>query len=330
MSKESVLDGVAQTRLASNGSTPNSSGLRYSARYSRRWPNIWLSRLSGRSARLFAVGLLSALAIASPGQAADKIFFKRGSLVRSLPIRSLETFVADGTVDDELAFYFQITGADTAAQESFRQALQQAPPVDPNLVSQVLYSGIGEDLLTQFGELVQSRAGLNGGLALRSALVTASNSPEGLSLLNVLRALPTDMQIDLEAVGELRQTVEGILQTTTDSVATLGQTAGTEAARESPVDYATLPDLTRSGPYGVVRRRITVTRTTRGDLAEGDRTFYVDLYQPQGRQSSLVPVLIFSHGLSAAPEGYRGRLQHLASHGFLVAAPQHLGSDAQY
>lgn len=287
-------------------------------------------RWARRQAQLFALGFFSALVIAAPGQAADKIFFKQGSLVRSLPIQSLETFAAEGTVDSDLAFYFRVAGADQAAQEGFRQALQQTPEIDPNLVSQLLYSGVGEDLLVQFGELVQSRAGVNGGLALRAALVTAANSPEGLSLLNVLRQLPTDVQIDLDAVAELQQTVESIVQTTTDSVANLEQITAAEASRESAVDYATLPDLTQPGPYRVTQRQISLADVRRGNPAAGGRTLYVDLYQPQGRRSGLTPVIVFSHGLSAAPEGYRERLQHLASHGFLVAAPQHPGSDAAY
>ena len=36
---------------------------------------------------------------------------------------------------------------------------------------------------------------------------------------------------------------------------------------------------------------------------------------------------MFSHGLASRPEDYAAGLKHLASYGYVVAAPQHPGSD---
>ncbi|MDX2230346.1 MAG: hypothetical protein NW220_11960 [Leptolyngbyaceae cyanobacterium bins.349] len=58
------------------------------------------------------------------------------------------------------------------------------------------------------------------------------------------------------------------------------------------------------------------------------RRFYVLVYQPQQLRSGKTPVVILSHGLGSKPEDFARRAQHLASYGFVVALPQHPGSDA--
>lgn len=291
-----------------------------------RWPWRHLS------SRMVAMGLLGALLLPLPAAAAERIFFKRGPLVRSLPVSSLEAFARDGTIDRELAFYIRLSGASDAELESFRQALLQAPPIDRQLVAQFLYSSIGEDLLSQFGEFIKLRGGANGKPALRAALLKASSEPEGLTLLNVLRHLPTNIQINLDAVVNLQQTIARVIAATTESVAQMSQAAAAEAAQEPPVDYSALPDLTQPGPFQVAERQIRITqaRAAVGDTPATSRSFYVNLYTPAGQLPGRVPVVIYSHGLSASPENHSDRLRHLASYGFVVAAPQHIGSDAQH
>jgi predicted dienelactone hydrolase len=63
--------------------------------------------------------------------------------------------------------------------------------------------------------------------------------------------------------------------------------------------------------------------------SERNRQFYVDVYQPQQGLSQQNPVIIISHGLSSRPEDFAKRAEHLASYGYLVALPQHPGSDVQ-
>lgn len=56
----------------------------------------------------------------------------------------------------------------------------------------------------------------------------------------------------------------------------------------------------------------------------------MDVYIPQTFRDDKTPVIIFSHGLASRPEDYAQAIEHLASYGFLVAAPQHPGSDIKY
>ena len=75
-------------------------------------------------------------------------------------------------------------GTTEAEKEVFRQALQTPAGVDPRLVSRFLYSEFGEEILENLGGVVKTPAGLNSKLSLRSALILASQQPEGLTLLN--------------------------------------------------------------------------------------------------------------------------------------------------
>lgn len=58
-----------------------------------------------------------------------------------------------------------------------------------------------------------------------------------------------------------------------------------------------------------------------------DRRVPVKLYLPQGGPGPW-PVVIFSHGLGGSRDGMGYLAKHWASHGYAVALPQHLGSDA--
>ncbi|NQZ65166.1 alpha/beta fold hydrolase, partial [Crocosphaera sp.] len=60
-----------------------------------------------------------------------------------------------------------------------------------------------------------------------------------------------------------------------------------------------------------------------------NRTFRVYIYQPQLQQEIEYPIVIASHGLASSPEHFADYAEHLASYGYVVAIPQHPGSDRQ-
>jgi predicted dienelactone hydrolase len=94
-----------------------------------------------------------------------------------------------------------------------------------------------------------------------------------------------------------------------------------EAASQPPVDYAALPDPRQPGPFMVKQEVWNLVDQGR------QRKFYVDIYRPEGKDQQRTSVVVFSHGLASRPEDFEQGLKHLASYGFLVAAPQHPGSD---
>ena len=88
-------------------------------------------------------------------------------------------------------------------------------------------------------------------------------------------------------------------------------------------DLATLPDLTQLGPHG--SRQISLVL----EDASRDRTYPAELAVPQDFDtlSGPIPVVVISHGLGDRPQSFLDIANHLASHGLVVALPEHIGSN---
>lgn len=266
-----------------------------------------------------------------PVQAAEAIFFSYGPVERSVNTSSLETLIDSGELTDDLAFYVNLVGLSEAEVAQLRQNLDRPLEVDGVLLSRFLYTSLGEELLEQVGVILRTRAGDNGKLSLRAALIQAATSPEGLSAISVVRSLPTDMQIDINDAQAVASAVERIVNATAESVAQLEQITVSQAAQQPAIDYANLADLTVPGPARVQIQRFELTDTQRdgqGPAPGGHRQLYVDVVRPRQWRGQ-APVVVFSHGLTSSPEARHQWASHLASHGIVVVLPQHPGSDAQ-
>lgn len=267
-------------------------------------------------------GCLSVFLTAIPLNAAEKLYLSYGPLMFSLQVKSLETFAKDGTINKDLDFYLQ--RATPQQQAEFREALVKRVDINPVLISRFYNSKIGEDILTRLGKGITLQGGINGKYALRGALIEAAASPEGLTLLNVFKKFPTNIQFQGELMKGLAQEADKVILATETLIKEFRSLTAQEATIGSPVNYATLPDLRKPGDYEVKKQVWHLTDKSR------DRDFYVDVYIPQQEGASKTPVVVFSHGLSSRPEDYAKGLEHLASYGYLVAAPQHPGSDTIY
>jgi len=155
-------------------------------------------------------------------------------------------------------------------------------------------------------------------------MVEAAFSPDGLSLLSVLQKFPTNLQLQGEFIQGFSEAADLVILGTETLIAKFRDFTVQEAANDPKVDFSTLPDLRKPGSYGVTKKVWNLTDTSR------DRKFYVDVYKPQKWREGKTPVIVFSHGLASRPEDYTSGLQHLASYGYLVVAPQHPGSDTIY
>ncbi len=273
---------------------------------------------------LLAAGVGAALWAALPVAAAETIFFDYEYVSRSLPVSSLTTFAQTGEVSPELQSYFTVLKVTPETQQQFRQALNLRREIDIGELGQLLYTDLGELLLYQFGNYIQTGARQNGQLAIRAALLGAASNPEGLSLLEVLQQYPTDLRIDGAAALELAKSLGIVVDATEFFSATLARLSQLEAAAEETPDFSAMADLTQPGSYPVQQQRWQLRDEGR------ERSFYVDLYRPQTLPAVKTSVVVISHGLGSRPENYAERAQHLASYGYVVAVPQHPGSDLTY
>lgn len=99
----------------------------------------------------------------------------------------------------------------------------------------------------------------------------------------------------------------------------------------------TTAEMTASGPFSVGGLQLVLTDSSRPTMANGsyagapDRTIVVQVWYPaiaDGDSQPLgaggpFPLLLYSHGLTFGPSENPDLARHLASHGYVVAAPQY-------
>ncbi|WP_413162887.1 alpha/beta hydrolase [Capilliphycus salinus ALCB114379] len=270
------------------------------------------------------VGWFSTAVIALPVKAAEEIDFVFATARLSVPVSSLQTFAETGKIDKNLRAYFNLAGATDEEKAKFQEALMKPVDVDAVQLSRFLNTAIGEDILNNLGRYISIQGGGNGRAVLKIALIKSASQPQGLTVLNFLDNLPTNIQINLDQILRLRKTVKLVIDGTrilNEEVARLSR----EATLLDETNFSDLPDLRQPGPYGVDEpQRILLNDTRR------DREFYVDLYKPEIWRSGKTPVVIISHGLASRPADFGKRARHLASYGYFVAVPQHPGSDLRH
>lgn len=79
--------------------------------------------------------------------------------------------------------------------------------------------------------------------------------------------------------------------------------------------------MTQPGQFQWKQQTFTIEERDRS------RTFPIDVYLPQSTAS--LPVIVITHGLGSDRSTFAYLAKHLASHGFVVAVPEHPGSNAQ-
>ncbi|NEQ43813.1 MAG: alpha/beta hydrolase [Leptolyngbya sp. SIOISBB] len=284
-----------------------------------------------------AISLLSGIVATLPARSADKIYFDYGPFSRTLPVSSLETFAEEGIVDDDLAPFFKAIPIER--QQQFQQTLTTpitelnsnipAEFTDPFVLSQWLYTPIGETVLVRSGELIQTAGRQNGRQAIRAAIILAAAEPDGLSLMNLIHAYPTDgMRLNLPNVLKLINAININRDITEALITAAAQSSEANAANEPALDYGALPVLAETGTLTVEQRSLMLTDPER------DRTFPVDLFFPANLEAmpGSVPVMIFSHGYGDTRKNPQATVaaRDMAANGYMVVLPEHVGSNQQY
>lgn len=276
----------------------------------------------------YFLGIISSLAITTPVLAADRIEFNYPPFGDfDIATADLEVFVNEGKITKDFAFYANRAKPEQLGQ--IRDFLRTKFPVSPTLVSQFTYSPIGEKMLQRFGELIQTQNRQNGFHALRSALILSAASPEGFSLINILRkysssSIRLNFSETVQTMGQLSE----LLQKRDVVIAKIQQIATQEAANLPPIDFNQKVDIRKSGEFNSTKITLNLHDRSRDGQSRTvlERKYDVDVYLPQLKSattSTPYPVIVISHGLADNRHSFTYIAQHLASHGFVVAALDH-------
>ncbi|MGK7881183.1 MAG: alpha/beta hydrolase [Crocosphaera sp.] len=281
-----------------------------------------LKRPVQKNLKNLTLGTLAAILTVLPVYAQSRLVFIYPPINLSLGIDSLELFANEGVINRELAYYMNLAGVNDEEKEAFRQALLKKVELDPVQVSRFFNSPMGQELLHRVGHLFSIQGGRNGLHPIRGAMVQAAFDEEGLSLLNFLRYLPVNMQFNLEEILRAANYLELLGQGTNAIVTEMKSISAETRERETVPNFSNIRDIRQRGDYGVApSRRVRLFDESR------QREFDVVLVQPQRWREGKTPVIVFSHGLASRPEDFEEDVRQLASYGYVVALPQHPGSD---
>ncbi|MEB3290397.1 MAG: alpha/beta hydrolase [Leptolyngbya sp.] len=265
--------------------------------------------------------------------AEDIRIYVTGPLVLSLSVDDLETLAQTGELPPSMGLYQR------ALRGSLRQQMQRALsmplPLDVVTVDHLAYSPLGRDVLLNLGKVVQTPARQNGQVALRAAVINAAANagPEGWTMIDVLRAFPAQsIHIDLADLLALRRDLALYFSYNRAANGAIHAQAAAEAQTQTALDMAALPDLSQPGPYSFHRDTITVTNPALRQTSTGltvNYDFDADIYVPNGLTEP-APIVIVSHGFGDVKESFTFLAEHLASYGFIVMLPDHVGSNLAY
>ncbi|MGA9379694.1 MAG: alpha/beta hydrolase [Phormidium sp.] len=258
---------------------------------------------------------------AFPVRAADRIYFNYGPLDFSISVQSLEIFAKQGKVEPELAFILNRLNPEQKAQ--LRNLLNSRYQFSPVLMSRFFYSSFGETLLTYLGELIQLPGGQNGLYGIRSALILSTSDSDGLSAINFMRKFPTDIRFNTKRIMEQFKQISVLTAETNAFVTELEKTNAKAKSSESSINFSQLQNLKEPGKFSYSKQMKTLRDSDR------QRQFIVELYLPKLPNGEQSPVVVISNGIGTKLDRYDYLAQHLASHGFAVAIPQHPDSDDQ-
>lgn len=256
-----------------------------------------------------------------PARSAERIFASFLSFEQSVSVKSLETFAETGRITGDFIPYARYISPEQ--RPFFQNALQQKLAISPVALSQFLYSDIGELMVQRVARVIRPKSNHGGFYALRGALIVAAADPEGLTVLNFLKHYPIQgLKIDLSEGLAVFSQIRGLIRQTNTLIQVLEN-----QSPASPIASSTGSALTQQGQYSWQKTTLTLSdqSATRQGLTGQSRQFPVDIYLPQ--TAAPKPIVVISHGLNSNRNSYAYLAEYLASHGFVVVMPEHIGSN---
>lgn len=294
------------------------------------------SIISKKLFNIFFTGLIASLMSLTwkpqPSLGAERISFSIPIFGEfSLSVDSLEVFAKEGIITPEFNFY--ASRLDSQTLERFREALQKKFDVSPVTISRMTNMPMGEDFLEQLGTAIYTHPERNGLYAIRSALILAAADEEGLTAINVMRHFPTsEIQLNSRLIFSLIKDVGNFLSYNDTTIDAIAQQVKNEINLQPRLNFPQLPDLRDLGAYSVTQKtmsfKIQQTRQTRLGFS-ADYNIKADIYLPENLGQP-APLVVLSHGFTSDRSHFNYLAEHLASHGYIVVVPEHIGSNSKF
>ncbi|WP_016949562.1 alpha/beta hydrolase [Anabaena sp. PCC 7108] len=264
-------------------------------------------------------GVLSTITITqllganTSAQAADTLVVRYGALEESASFADLKKAAETGELPDSLGTY---TKRLNEQQRSFLvRGLRIRVPVNVVTINRLLNTQLGNTILNDISKAIirDDQAGVQ---ALRSGLILGASSSQGLSVLNFIAAYPSKrLEISVPQALTVAQSLNMAFWRTQQLMLAI-----TPRIDPTKVQVSDSVDPTQPGSAEVQVLNLNLNDEKR------QRNIPVDVYWSNSANTEK-PVIVFSHGFGTNRTDLRYLAEHLASHGYVVAALEHSGSN---
>ncbi len=264
-------------------------------------------------AGFFSAIALTQFGINTSAIAADTVVVRLGLFTETISLAELQKAAKTGELPRSLQPYAK--GLSEQQRRFFLGALGMNIPMDVVTVNRLVNTQIGTTILNDFATALarKDKAGVQ---ALRAGLVLGSTAPQGLSILSFIAAYPSKrLEIDLPQAF----IVAGSLNTAFWRTQQFMLTIAPQLDPKTP-QIAFPFDPSQPGNAQVKILNLSLNDQKR------DRKIPVDVYWSDAATANK-PVIVFSHGFGSVRTDLRYLAEHLASHGYVVAALEHPGSN---
>ncbi|MEH2108599.1 alpha/beta hydrolase [Nostoc sp.] len=245
--------------------------------------------------------------------AADTIVVRLGLFTESISLAELQNAAKTGELPGSLQSYTK--GLSEQQRRVFLRALGMNIPMNVVTLDRLINTQIGTTILNDFATALarKDKAGVQ---ALRAGLILGSTAPQGLSILSFIAAYPSKrLEINLPQAF----IVAGNLNTA------FWRTQQFMLAIAPQLDPKTPQIAFPFDPSQPGSAQVKILNLSLNDQKR-DRKIPVDVYWSTAANPNK-PVIVFSHGFGSVRTDLRYLAEHLASHGYVVAALEHPGSN---
>ncbi|MBN3958167.1 alpha/beta hydrolase [Nostoc sp. NMS8] len=245
--------------------------------------------------------------------AADTVIVRLGLFTESISLTELQKAAKTGELPESLQPYTKELSEQQ--RRFFLGALGMNIPMNIVTVDKLVNSRIGTTILNDFATALarKDKAGVQ---ALRAGLVLGSAAPQGLSILSFIAAYPSKrLEIDLPQAF----LVAGSLNTA------FWRTQQFMLAIAPQLDSKTPQIAFSFDPSQPGNAQVKILNLSLNDQNR-NRQIPVDIYWSTAATPDK-PVIVLSHGFASVRTDLRYLAEHLASHGYVVAALEHPGSN---
>ncbi|MBN4002119.1 alpha/beta hydrolase [Nostoc sp. LPT] len=269
-------------------------------------------------------GLFSAIALTQFGAntsaiAADTVVVRLGLFTESISLAELQKAVKTGKLPGSLQSYTK--GLSQEQRRFFLGALGMNIPMNVVTLDRLINTQIGTTILNDFATALarKDKAGVQ---ALRAGLVLGSTAPQGLSILSFIAAYPSKrLEIDLPKAWVVAGNLNTAFWRTQQFMLAIAPQLNPITAKPGTPEIAFPFDPSQPGSDQVKILNLSLNDQKR------DRKIPVDIYWSTAATPDK-PIIVFSHGFASVRTDLRYLAEHLASHGYVVAALEHPGSNA--